>query len=65
MYKKEPPKGVHIPGTNRGEELVRQKGREPGRDPRGPSYRTARDSTGLNPDQHAPIDPRMPQIPSQ
>ena len=63
MLKKQPPKGTHVPGTNRGEELARQKGREPGRDEHGRSYRTARDSTGLCADEREPIDPRMPQIP--
>ena len=60
---KQPPKPVHIPGTNKGEELVRKLGREPGRadSPRG--YRSARDSTGLNADNRGPIDPRMPQMP--
>lgn len=59
----EPPKGTHVPGTNKGEELVRQKGREPGRNNSGPSYRTARDATGLNAGAEDPIDPRMPHIP--
>jgi hypothetical protein len=63
MYRSQPPKPVHIAGTNKGEELVRQQGREPGRDDRGHNYRTARDSTGLNADARAPIDPRMPEIP--
>ena len=60
---KEPPKPIHIAGTNKGEETVRRLGREPGRHDRGRNYRTARDSTGLNPESHGPIDPRMPQIP--
>lgn len=61
---KDPPRPVHVSGTNRGEELVQDQGREPGRNqPGSRPYRTARDSTGLNADTHAPIDPRMPQIP--
>jgi len=63
MVFKEPPKGTHVTGTNRGEQLVSEKGREPGRGADGPSYRTARDSTGLNPKACDPIDPRMPHIP--
>ena len=52
----------HTPGTPRGEELVRDYGREPGRD--GPDGgRTARDSTGINPESRRPIDPRMPSMP--
>ena len=62
MFNRQPPKPVHIAGTNKGEELVRQHGREPGRHDRGP-YRTARDSTGLNADARDPIDPRMPHLP--
>lgn len=64
MNRKKPPDPVHVWGTNKGEELVRQHGREPGRhdDPGGP-YRTARDSTSVNPELREPIDPRMPNIP--
>ncbi len=51
---------AHTPGTPRGEELVRQIGREPGRDGRG---RTARDATSINSDAREPIDPRMPHLP--
>jgi hypothetical protein len=63
MLDKRPPKPVHVTGTNKGEELVRQKGREPGREEGGRNYRTARDSTGLCADERRPIDPRMPEIP--
>jgi hypothetical protein len=57
-----PDVSAHTPGTPRGEERVRREGREPGRDgPRG--GRTARDSTSINPDMMAPIDPRMPHMP--
>jgi hypothetical protein len=58
-----PPTPTHVPGTNRGEELVRQHGREPGRSKTAQSYRNSRDSTGLNPDQERPIHPKMPQMP--
>jgi hypothetical protein len=62
--RQDPPHPTHVPGTNKGEELVSQKGREPGRDEPGTkSYRTARDSTGLNAASHDPIDPAMPHIP--
>ena len=50
----------HTPGTTRGEETVFKKGPEPGRET---GTRTARDSTGVNPDAHGPIDPRMPHMP--
>jgi hypothetical protein len=47
----------------KGEELALKK-KEPGRsaDSRG-GYRSARDSTGINPAQRAPIVPGMPNIP--
>ena len=61
--RKRPPKPVHIPGTNRGEELIRQHGREPGRRKDRRFYRDARDSTGLCADEREPIDPRMPEMP--
>ena len=59
----QPPRPIHIPGTQKGEELVRKKGREPGRNEKGHTYRSARDSTGINPDSEGPIDPRMPDMP--
>jgi hypothetical protein len=59
----DPPKPTHINGTQKGEELVRRQGREPGRHSYGKSYRSARDSTGLNAPARDPIDPRMPNIP--
>jgi hypothetical protein len=61
--KQEPPKPTHVPGTNRGEELARRKGREPGRAKNRRYYRSARDSTGLDAESHGPIDPRMPEMP--
>ena len=63
MARKDPPKPVHVRGTRRGERLVAEDGREPGRHMAGPAYRTARDSTGLNPEEMEPIDPSMPHIP--
>jgi hypothetical protein len=52
----------HTPGTSRGEERVRRYGKEPGRSNKQPS-RTARDATGINPQEEEPIDPRMPEMP--
>jgi hypothetical protein len=49
----------HVPGTNRGEEWVKQNS-EPGRE--GPTA-TARSSTGINAGDRGPIDPRMPFLP--
>ncbi len=57
-----PPDPVHVPGIHKGEEHVLNKGREDGRSCPG-HYRSARDSTSINPDQHAPIHPAMPSIP--
>ncbi|HEX4124919.1 MAG TPA: hypothetical protein VHY37_09365 [Tepidisphaeraceae bacterium] len=63
MFRAEPPKGTHVPGTNKGEEMA-MKGREPGRDERGrKGYRSARDSTSINAGGVEPIDPRMPEMP--
>ncbi|HWE39186.1 MAG TPA: hypothetical protein VG406_21735 [Isosphaeraceae bacterium] len=52
----------HTPGTPRGEETVRKYGREPGREQQRLG-RTARDATSINPEDRAPIDPRMPHLP--
>jgi hypothetical protein len=52
----------HTPGTPKGEERVRREGHEPGRERKEP-YRTARDSTSINPGARAPLDPRMPEMP--
>jgi hypothetical protein len=49
----------HTPGTHRGEGWSRHKS-EPGREG---ETRTSRDSTGINADKRAPIDPRMPNLP--
>jgi hypothetical protein len=61
---------VHEPDVRKGEEIVRDEGKEPGRRntgttgagrPAGTS--DARDSTIVNPDDENPIDPRSPKIP--
>ena len=48
---------AHTPGTRKGEEITEHEGKEPGREEKGTSHagrpageRTARDSTGINPD---------------
>jgi hypothetical protein len=52
---------AHTPGTKRAEDWTYNgKNKEPGREGKG---RTARDSTGINADRRAPIDPRMPNLP--
>ncbi len=59
-----PPLPIHIKGTPRGEERVRDIGKEPGRKKKNvENYRLPRDSTSINPDHAAPIDPRMPSMP--
>jgi hypothetical protein len=53
---------AHTSGAPRGEELVRDYGREEGR--KNPKLgRTARDATGINAADREPIDPRMPHMP--
>lgn len=47
----------HVPFTKRGEE---QGPEEPGRET---GTRTARDATGINPQDEEPIDPAMPHLP--
>jgi hypothetical protein len=58
-----PPEPTHVAGTNRGEETVTDKEREPGRSKGRPSYRSARDSTGINAKNKDPIVPGMANIP--
>lgn len=53
---------AHTPGTPKGEERLLREGPEPGRQKKEP-HRTARDSTSINPQARAPIDPRMPEMP--
>lgn len=61
-HKHTPPQPTHIPGTARGEQMVLDKGKEPGRGP-APNCRTARDSTGINAKDREPIIPSMPHLP--
>jgi hypothetical protein len=64
MIRNQRPQPTHVNGTNKGEETVRNYGREPGREEAGKrAYRSARDSTSVNPEQQQPIDPRMPEMP--
>jgi hypothetical protein len=64
MAEPNPPRPVHVQGTSKGEEVVRRRGREPGRSGRNErAYRTARDATSINPQDAAPIDPRSPSMP--
>ena len=60
---------AHAPGTRKGEEITKDDGREPGREEKGASHagrpageRTARDSTGINPDdvESKTGGPKMP-----
>ena len=57
-----PPEPNHIPGTSKGEEMTLINGKEPGRGV-GKHYRSARDSTGINPKSREPIHPDMPSMP--
>jgi hypothetical protein len=61
---RKPPEPIHVAGMHKGEELVLEKGHEPGRGS-GKSYRTSRDSTGVNSEREKPIHPAMPDIPPQ
>jgi hypothetical protein len=54
---------AHTPGTSKGEEMTRNKGKEPGRDKPQVALRTARDSTSIKAENREPIDPRMPHFP--
>ncbi len=58
----------HTPGTRKGEDIIKEEGKEPGRydteetgagRPAGKS--TARDSTSINPQD--PVDPKSPKLP--
>lgn len=60
----------HDSGTGQGEEKSSTQGQESGRHDLGQSHadrpagvRTARDSTGVDADEHEPIDPKMPHMP--
>ena len=59
---------AHTPGTRKGEEILDQDGKEPGRHDKGEAGEgrpaggsTARDSTQINPQD--PIDPDSPNMP--
>jgi hypothetical protein len=62
MHEPAPDLPAHTPGTPKGEERVMRHGREAGRGDK-KAHRTARDSTSINPEGAAPIDPRMPHLP--
>ncbi len=63
-HDKRNPQPVHVPGTMKGEEMVVKQGSEPGRGAaQGRSYRSARDSTGINAHLRQPIHPSMPNLP--
>ena len=51
---------AHTPGNNQGNSTgnyEKQKGHLPG------GKRTAASATGIDPERHGPIDPRMPNLP--
>jgi hypothetical protein len=52
-------KPSHTRGTRRGEEEIKNSGKEPGREKDIP---TARSATSINPKSHGPIDKKMPSI---
>lgn len=60
MKNPRPDISAHTPGTKRGEQWAYEGKKEPGREG---LARTSRDSTGINADKRAPIDPRMPHLP--
>lgn len=60
----------HDTGTRKGEEVIDSAGKEPGRYDKGETGAdrpaggsTARDSTGINPEDEEPIDPDSPNMP--
>ena len=55
----------HDWGTGKGEEAASRQGKEAGRAGNEDSTadRTGRDSTSVNPENQAPIDPEMPNMP--
>jgi hypothetical protein len=61
---------AHTPGTRKGEEIVDEEGKEPGRHDQGSTGanrpaggRTARDSTAINPEDAEPRHPESPKMP--
>ena len=65
-----PPEPVHQPGTGKGEEKLKDEGKNPGRQETGTTGEanrpagtsTAKDSTGVNPKN--PVDPESPYMPT-
>lgn len=64
------PQPAHQRGTARGEEVARHTGREPGQRSAGgasagrpTTTTTPRFSTGINPNDRKPIDPKSPYLP--
>jgi hypothetical protein len=60
----------HDAGTRKGEEIKEDDGKEAGRHDEGETgadrpagSSTARDSTGINPEDENPIDPNSPKLP--
>ncbi len=61
---------AHTPGTTKGEDVKSRDGKEPGREDTGTTHAdrpagtsTARDSTGINPEEVSPVDPNSPNMP--
>lgn len=52
---------THTPRTYKGEEQIKNQGKEAGRDEK--SHRSARDSSSIYVEGKEPIDPKMPQMP--
>ena len=69
--KQNPPEPVHQPGTQRGEEAIKDLGKEPGRkadnrdkgeeEAESPGYRSGRDASSVSPQD--PIDPKSTKMP--
>jgi hypothetical protein len=60
----------HSAGTSKGEEQIKNQGKEPGRidtgtddEGRPTATTTARNSSSVNADEREPIDPEMPDMP--
>lgn len=67
---KNPPEPVHQPGVPKGEEIVEDEGKEPGRKDTGTTgagrpagTSTSRDATGVDPEGAKPVDPNSPTLP--
>jgi hypothetical protein len=61
---------THHPGARKGEEIIQDEGKEPGRHDKEETGQgrpaggaTARDATQINPDAENPIDPNSPKLP--